>query len=89
MGVCFYIFRKKSDCVIIIFCDRLYTSGTTGKPKGIVRDTGGYAVSLLASMKYVYEYIYNCCWLIITFFLDFHDKTKSSSFQYFRYWMVC
>jgi len=33
----------------------LYTSGTTGKPKGVQRDTGGYAVALAASMKYVYD----------------------------------
>lgn len=33
----------------------LYTSGTTGKPKGVVRDTGGYAVALNFSMKYVYD----------------------------------
>jgi propionyl-CoA synthetase len=32
----------------------LYTSGTTGKPKGVQRDTGGYAVALAASMKYVF-----------------------------------
>ncbi len=32
----------------------LYTSGTTGKPKGIQRDTGGYAVALAASMKHIY-----------------------------------
>ena len=32
----------------------LYTSGTTGKPKGVVRDNGGHAVSLQWSMKYIY-----------------------------------
>lgn len=33
----------------------LYTSGTTGKPKGVQRDTGGYAVGLAASMKYIFD----------------------------------
>ena len=33
----------------------LYTSGTTGKPKGIVRDTGGYATALKYSMQYIYD----------------------------------
>jgi propionyl-CoA synthetase len=33
----------------------LYTSGTTGKPKGVQRDTGGYAVALAASMKHIFE----------------------------------
>jgi propionyl-CoA synthetase len=32
----------------------LYTSGTTGKPKGVLRDTGGYAVALAASMKHIF-----------------------------------
>ena len=33
----------------------LYTSGTTGKPKGVQRDTGGYAVALAASMKHIFS----------------------------------
>ncbi|MBL0731137.1 propionate--CoA ligase [Piscinibacter sp. HJYY11] len=33
----------------------LYTSGTTGKPKGVQRDTGGYAVALAGSMKHVFQ----------------------------------
>jgi propionyl-CoA synthetase len=32
----------------------LYTSGTTGKPKGVVRDTGGHAVALHNSMSMIY-----------------------------------
>ncbi len=33
----------------------LYTSGTTGKPKGVMRDNGGHAVALKWSMKYIYD----------------------------------
>lgn len=33
----------------------LYTSGTTGKPKGVVRDTGGYLVALAWSMQHIYN----------------------------------
>ncbi|MET0132231.1 MAG: propionyl-CoA synthetase [Kibdelosporangium sp.] len=33
----------------------LYTSGTTGRPKGVVRDTGGHAVALAWSLKAIYD----------------------------------
>ena len=32
----------------------LYTSGTTGKPKGVQRDVGGHAVAMAASMRHIY-----------------------------------
>jgi propionyl-CoA synthetase len=45
------------DCVPVAATDILYilyTSGTTGIPKGVVRDNGGHLVALKWSMKYIY-----------------------------------
>jgi propionyl-CoA synthetase len=49
--------KKSADCVPVLATDPLYilyTSGTTGKPKGVVRDNGGHAVALAWSMENLY-----------------------------------
>ncbi len=56
---------KSVDCAVLKATDPLYilyTSGTTGIPKGVVRDNGGHAVALNWTMKHIYNILPGDMW---------------------------